>query len=85
MPFGFLCMLKGEVGEVRSEESFWRTTGGNEVDLGGQRVLSLSSTRAVIDGGDIVFSVVVLAGSLLTWRYEPRSCSGSWVNVGMVR
>lgn len=39
------------MGELRSSESFVRILGGNVVVFGGQRVLSLSRTRARIVGG----------------------------------
>lgn len=48
---GFVVRLKGEVGEVRRADSFVRIWGGKVVVFGGQRVLSLSKTRARIVGG----------------------------------
>lgn len=67
MPFGFVSLLKGEVGEVRREVSFERIWGGKVVVLGGQRVLSLSRTKAVI-----VIGVCVCV----------CNCSGCFFSVG---
>lgn len=41
---------KGDVGDVRRSRSLVRICGGKVVVWGGQRVLSLSRTRARIDG-----------------------------------
>lgn len=46
--------MNGEVGDVRREWSLSRYGFGKSVVLGGQRVLSLSTTRARIKGGDLL-------------------------------
>jgi hypothetical protein len=56
--WGFLVWLKGDVGELRRAVSLFRIWGGKVVVFGGQRVLSLSRTRARIVG---VGGVVVVA------------------------
>jgi hypothetical protein len=50
---GLLSLLKGEVGDVRREWSLSRYGFGKRVVLGGQRVLSLSTTSARITGGGL--------------------------------
>ena len=63
MACGLWVMLKGEVGEVRRAESLVMIEGGKVVVLGGQRVLSLSRTRARIvgvrAGGDVDVGVAL--------------------------
>lgn len=71
---------KGEVGDCRRAASLERICGGKVVVFGGQSVLSLSRTRALIVG---TFAFEVFEGSELT-RCGPNS-SGRYVKVGIVR
>lgn len=92
MPWGLRDWLKGDVGDVRRAVSFDRIAGGKVVVFGGQRVLSLSRTRAWIVGmrvGGVGFPDGGFEGSLfecshVLTRCGPRS-SGRCVNVGIVR
>lgn len=79
-------MLNGDVGDVRSERSLSRICGGKVVVLGGQRVLSLSRTRARIVGVGCLVSFWLPGFSVVNWgcRYGPMF-SGRCVKVGIVR
>lgn len=89
IPWGFVDAWKGDVGDVRRWVSLVRIWGGKVVVLGGQRVLSLSRTRAWMVGtrfgvgfsGRLDLEVPVVCAPT---RCGPRS-SGRYVNVGMVR
>jgi hypothetical protein len=86
---GLVDWLKGEVGEVRSAANLSRICGGKVVVLGGQRVLSLSRTRARIVGDFVAAAGAAFSPGLLVvggclWRCGPRF-SGRCVKVGIVR
>lgn len=71
--FGFVDVWKGDVGLLRRDDSFDRMFGGKVVVLAAQRVLSLSKTKARIEGM-----------RCLETRCGPRF-SGRCVKVGIVR
>lgn len=69
MEFGFWVRLKGDVGEWVRECSLVRTGLGRMVVFGGERVLSLSRTRALIVG--ILFSCDCDCGFESAVGWEP--------------
>lgn len=71
--FGVCDVRNGEVGELRRACSFCRICGGKVVVFAGQRVLSLSRTRARMFGMRGGFFSVLVGFGLGVRRCGPRS------------